>query len=744
MRSPWGRYEVQVRLAGFLILVVMLVQNLMLTWLFFQAKDESRRQFESRLYLAAEQSRQIWAASGAARPDSALARWRRLNQSAGCLATAVISGDGRVLAATDTTAITARGVLEGMDRVRYRALEEAGGIASAPFVRGRRPLMRYYLKSGMGGGLLALEAPAGTLLALERVARFELWSSAVLLALVLALSVWYLRSVLAPFRQMAEATRLSLGGGRAPDVALVMDVYQRALDDLRAQGRTIRELYDRTRTEAERSQAIHRSVLDSLDKGVIILDRDGAVASHNAAASRMLGRESAGQIGQWVAAGGIMERLAGQPTADWEQPGPAGGARIILVETGELAAGEGRILILSDVTALRALEARAALYDRTRWLSQAAAQLARKVDPLIERLRQQCRPGGSAAGVEGNAAEIGRAIADFSSNLGYYTDAAAPEFSSGIVHRSETMGAVLGLAARVAPSDSTVLITGESGTGKELLAREIHRLSRRSKGPFISLNCGALPESLLESELFGYVKGAFTGALRDKPGLLKAAQGGTFFLDEVGDLSPALQVKLLRAIQEREVTPVGSTASTQVDIRLVAATNQDLERLVGDGGFRQDLYFRLNVFPIRIPPLRERPEDIPALAEAILEKLGRRTGKRVTVISDQAYQLLAAHAWPGNVRELENLLERALLLVQGPVLEARHLQPREPRTDAKGGAADGDGLLDVSARAAAEAETRLIRTTLLEVQGNKSEAARRLKISYRVMLKKIKDYGLDH
>jgi transcriptional regulator with PAS, ATPase and Fis domain len=754
MKTQWHRYESQVRLAGFLIIVVVLVQNVMLTWLFFQAKNEARRQLESRLFLAADQSRQVWAARPPARPDSVLARWRRLNLSAGCLNTGVIDRDGRLALATDSAAFSrGDGPLAGLDAASYRVLDETGRVASARFDRQGRPLVRYYLKAGMNGGILATDAPADFLRALDGVARFELWSSAVLLALVLILSAWYFNSVLAPFRQMAEETRRSLGDGgspAAPDVAFVMDVYQRAVDDLRSKGTTLQQLYDKTRTEAERSQALNREILDSLDKGVITVGEDGRVMSHNAAAARILRCDGAAPIQAWIDGQRILSRLASQRQLNWEQPGPGNGTRTVQVESGPLrdtgGAGLGRILILSDVTSLRALEEQAALYDRTRWLNQSARQLYQKVLPMIDGLRRECGPDGPAGGALGaRLADIERSIGDFSTNLAYYPAAGQPAFSEVIVHRSEAMRQVLDLVAKVAPSDSTVLITGESGTGKELLAHEIHRLSRRSQGPFISLNCGALPESLLESELFGYVKGAFTGALRDKPGLLKAAQGGTFFLDEVADLSPALQVKLLRVVQEREAMPVGSTAASPIDIRLIAATNQDLGELVKAGKFRQDLFFRLNVFPVRVPPLRQRPEDIAVLAEAILKKLGKRTGKEVTVISDDAYRLLAAHPWPGNVRELENLLERALLLAQGPVLESGHLrlQPEagdRPATAPHGG---GGGLLEVSARAAAEAESRLIRETLRQVDGNKSEASRRLKISYRVMLKKIKDYGLE-
>jgi len=224
------------------------------------------------------------------------------------------------------------------------------------------------------------------------------------------------------------------------------------------------------------------------------------------------------------------------------------------------------------------------------------------------------------------------------------------------------------MAETVAPTDSTVLITGESGTGKEVLARYIHRLSARESGPFVSINCGALPESLLESELFGHTRGSFTGAVRDKEGLMAAARGGTFFLDEVAEMSPALQVKFLRALQEREVVPVGATEPVRIDVRIIAATNRDLEREIRGGQFRSDLYYRLNVITLHIPPLRERMDDIPLFAEHFLRKLNdaRNNGKSVPVrLSDEGMAALQGYDWPGNVRELENALERAAILSTG-------------------------------------------------------------------------------
>jgi len=318
------------------------------------------------------------------------------------------------------------------------------------------------------------------------------------------------------------------------------------------------------------------------------------------------------------------------------------------------------------------------------------------------------------------------------------------KYSTDIIYRSAAMKNVLQLAAKVAPSDSTVLITGESGTGKELIAKEIHRLSSRTVGPFITLNCAALPETLLESELFGYIKGAFTGAGRDKPGLFKVAEQGSFFLDEVSELSLPLQAKILRVIQEREIVPVGGTKSSKVDIRLIAATNQNLEELVKKGLFRQDLFYRLNVFPISIPPLRERIDDIDPLVNHFIKKYSIKLHKQVTGISEGALKILRTHNWQGNVRQLENAVERAVIMTGNNRLnetDVKFLPPAVIESNNYQGASC-DGLLAFSARATAEAEAGLIGKVLIEVNGNKSEAARRLKISYRVMLKKIKDYGL--
>jgi len=235
---------------------------------------------------------------------------------------------------------------------------------------------------------------------------------------------------------------------------------------------------------------------------------------------------------------------------------------------------------------------------------------------------------------------------------------------------------VLRLAEHVAPTDSTVLIGGESGTGKEVIARYIHNLSTRNDGPFMSINCGALPENLLESELFGHVKGSFTGAVRDKQGLFAAARGGSFFLDEVGEMPPSLQVKLLRVLQEREVIPVGATEAIPVDVRILAATNRDLEEEVRRGNFRSDLFYRLNVIAVNLPPLRERRDDLIPLMEQFLENMSQEGGAEPKALSSDALDAVTVYEWPGNVRELENALEHAVVLTKGNLIEASALPER--------------------------------------------------------------------
>jgi two-component system response regulator AtoC len=311
-----------------------------------------------------------------------------------------------------------------------------------------------------------------------------------------------------------------------------------------------------------------------------------------------------------------------------------------------------------------------------------------------------------------------------------------------IVARSPTMIKALETATKVARHRSPVLLTGESGTGKELIARLIHRESDRADGPFVPVNCGAIPETLLESEFFGYMRGAFTGADRDRAGLFEAAEGGTLFLDEVGELSTALQVKLLRALQEGEIRRLGGTDTSEVDVRIVSATNIDLQAAVQSGDFRQDFYYRLAVIPIHLPPLRERTEAIPDLTRHLLERLRERLNVKVAAISPSAMKLLLAYPWPGNIRELENVLEQAAVLSGGAELEEETLAERLRHTAGPIEATYESDDLSVKRRSA-ELERQLIQRALKRTGGNRSKAGLLLELSPRALRYKIQDYGLD-
>jgi DNA-binding NtrC family response regulator len=307
------------------------------------------------------------------------------------------------------------------------------------------------------------------------------------------------------------------------------------------------------------------------------------------------------------------------------------------------------------------------------------------------------------------------------------------------IGKSRLFEEVLKLAKQVAPTESTVLIQGESGTGKEVIARYIHELSARNDGPFLSINCGALPESLLESELFGHVKGSFTGAVRDKQGLFAAARSGTFFLDEIGEMAPATQVKLLRVLQERECIPVGGTEAIPVDVRLVAATNRDLDDDTKRGRFRTDLYYRLNVIAIHLPPLRDRRDDIPIFVDAFLKRIAKEHGDPVKRLSQDAIDAIMSYDWPGNVRELENALERAVVLTKGDAISLSAIPAKvterkaEPLVNER---AHPNPTLDVIERA-------YIQWILQTEGGNKTRAAEVLGIDPSTLYRKLSKYEGD-
>jgi PAS domain S-box-containing protein len=305
-----------------------------------------------------------------------------------------------------------------------------------------------------------------------------------------------------------------------------------------------------------------------------------------------------------------------------------------------------------------------------------------------------------------------------------------------IVSKNHVIQEIFQILPDIAESDSTVLIQGPSGSGKELFAKAIHNLSLRENNPFIKMNCGALPDNLLESELFGYVKGAFTDAKRDKPGRFALADGGTIFLDEIGDMSPALQVKLLRVLQDREYEPLGGTKTVRVDVRVVVATNKDLLSLIRTGQFRDDLYYRLNVVKIDLPPLSRRREDIPLLIEHFVEKFNYKMGKNLSGVSHEVMSLLMRYDFPGNVRELENVVEHAFVMCKGDMIEPRHLPPE---------------LIDWAGESFREeevnspiqtAEAEVIRKTLARNRGNRMRTARELGIDRTTLWRKIKRYNI--
>jgi Nif-specific regulatory protein len=309
---------------------------------------------------------------------------------------------------------------------------------------------------------------------------------------------------------------------------------------------------------------------------------------------------------------------------------------------------------------------------------------------------------------------------------------------SNIIGKSHAMRSLYELVGQVAPSDTSVLIRGESGTGKEMIAQALHYASSRAENPFIKVNCAALPEAVIESELFGHEKGAFTGAIATRKGRFELADTGTIFLDEIGDLSPSMQVKLLRVLQEREIERVGGSRTIKIDVRIITATNRNLEELLGKGQFREDLYYRLNVFPLHLPPLRERKSDILLLADHFIEKYNKRSRKAVKRIATSAINLLMSYYWPGNVRELENVIERSVLLANNDVILGIHLPPSLQSAESTG-TAPSTSLEETMDRV----ERELILDALKSSKGNYSKAAKTLGITERIMGLRIKKYNLD-
>jgi two-component system response regulator AtoC len=323
-------------------------------------------------------------------------------------------------------------------------------------------------------------------------------------------------------------------------------------------------------------------------------------------------------------------------------------------------------------------------------------------------------------------------------------DGAEPQKT--VIGRSPAMVEVFKMVARAAPTKSTVLILGESGTGKEVIARSIHQHSTRAQRPFVAVDCGALTETLLESELFGHVRGAFTGALADKKGVFQEAHGGTCFLDEIGNISPNMQAKLLRVLQEEEVRPVGGKEWIKVDARVLAATNKDLDELMKNGLFREDLYYRLKVVTIRLPPIRERPEDIVALAQNFLRRYGQAAGKAVTGISEEAMERLQKYSWPGNIRQLENVIEQAVVLSNQPILTLEDL-PREIRdglgSTASYGGAGTEQFLFSDIPSLEEVKKRYVLYVMNRAQGNISRVAKMLEVDRRSLYRMLARWKIE-
>jgi DNA-binding NtrC family response regulator len=315
-----------------------------------------------------------------------------------------------------------------------------------------------------------------------------------------------------------------------------------------------------------------------------------------------------------------------------------------------------------------------------------------------------------------------------------------------VIGKSPSILEVMEKARKVATGNTTVLLSGESGTGKELFARAIHELSPRKDGPFVAINCAAIPRDLLESELFGHERGAFTGAVGRKLGKFELADRGTIFLDEIGDMDLALQAKILRILEGEEIMRVGGTNKIKVDIRVVAASNKDLQTAIVRQAFREDLFYRLSVFPIMIPPLRERREDIPSLAEHFVNYYSKETKKELKKISPEAMNLLTNHVWTGNVRELQNCIERAVILTDEKEILPQHLgiRPATSEEILRQEVVLEGALHEVSAAAARQTETRMIKKVLKETGGNKTKAAEILQVSYKTLLTKIKDYGIEN
>ncbi len=409
------------------------------------------------------------------------------------------------------------------------------------------------------------------------------------------------------------------------------------------------------------------------------------------------------------------------------------GDRLILDDSGRSALG---------VALHRGGVVGGALYfgkRRPNWFDTSDVEIAGHIAESVVLALQHQRLGDEQrrlAAAEGRARRLEERLASLRESLGqqYAFDQ--------IIGRSPAVREALSRAAKVAPTETTVLLTGESGTGKEIVARAIHHASARADGPFVAVNCAALPEALLESELFGHERGAFTGAERQKPGRFELAAGGTLFLDEVAELTPPVQAKLLRVLQEREFQRVGGTVTLKADVRIVAATNRDLERAVADGRFREDLFYRLNVFAVHLAPLRERGDDVLLLADHFVHTLGARMGKGEPGLSRDAREALIAHSWPGNIRELQNAVERALIVSDGSLITAGQLGIT-PRREVPSDEAAVPAAPELPVPSLAEAERQMVADALQKARGNKSRAAKLLGVTRSQLYTRLKRFGLN-
>ena len=461
-----------------------------------------------------------------------------------------------------------------------------------------------------------------------------------------------------------------------------------------------------------RIEALQRLVANTVDNGLVVTDASGRITSANLTAAEILGLDPSAGTGMLLetvlpAAAGLP---ADAPPAELTIGDSPDTQRLLRVKAATVTDTYqhpiGRVYVLQDVTTVREMESR--LHDHETMEAYATSVL-----PLD-----------------------GTPVTAF----------------EGLVGESEIMRRLFALIEKIAPTDSTILITGESGTGKELVARAIHTRSLRSKHDFVPVNCGAIPETLIESELFGHVRGAFTGAIADRQGLFRQAHGGTIFLDEIAELPPPMQVRLLRVLQDHQLVPVGGSSTLTVDVRVVAATNRDLERLVADGRFREDLYYRLNVIRLTTPSLRERPEDVPPLLLHLLQRCSVRHGKAVARVSPRTMRTLVTYAYPGNVRELENIVDHAVTLCDGDILTEQDLpahlstrpEPAAPAPDP--GPVPAPSSLFVPGRSLddqlATYERDMLIAALERAGGVRKRAAELLGIKYRSLRHRLSKYRL--